>query len=219
MESKFKSDKNGEEALSGFLDKYLYSKLVRNRQLDRYERIYEKEQQLQGIDVILHTKGKNINVDEKSTLQYINKDIPTFAMELAYKDKLGWFLNNNLKTDTYFLIWPHATETDLSKINSEDFFFCSCMMIYKKNIRKYIQNFVTDYELFQEIQNIKNGCSTWRKDEKGRYRMPNNNQLYITISKQLQEQPINLVIRKEILKIICCSEIIVEKDNIKFFKK
>ncbi len=89
MESKFKSDKRGEEALASFLDTCLYSKMVEDKIIQDFKRTEDKQTQLSGVDLILTTGTRDVKVDEKSALQYINKDIPTFAMEIYYRGNTG----------------------------------------------------------------------------------------------------------------------------------
>lgn len=218
MESKFRSDKHGEEALASFLDTCLYSKMVENGNICRFRRIEDRQAQLSGIDLILTTAKRDVRVDEKSTLQYINKDIPTFAMEIYYRGNTGWFMNDDLETDAYLLVWPQATVTDLSAIALEDFTQCGCMLIYKQVLRKYVRGFLSDDHLMQAAKALDRGDLDWEHDQWNRYHVPGNPELYLTISRQLYERPVNLVIKKHILKQLCRFEVIVEKDNIRFLE-
>ena len=218
MESKFKSDKRGEEALASFLDTYLYSRMVEDKIILDFKRTEDKQTQLSGVDLILTTGTRDVKVDEKSTLQYINKDIPTFAMEIYYRGNTGWFLKDGLQTDAYLLVWPRAATTDLGAIAAEDFTLCDCMLIYKQVLRKYVNKFLSDEELLSAARALDRGEPDWKPGYKDRCYVPSNPELYLTISGQLYERPVNLVIKKSILKQLCRFEVLVEKDRIRFLE-
>ena len=68
--------------------------------------------QYQGIDIMIKVnEEKTINVDEKAATQYINKNIPTFSLEIASYNKEGvlkdgWLFGDQYcETDTYLLCW------------------------------------------------------------------------------------------------------------------
>ena len=134
------ADMNAESELAKFLDENLYSQLLGEGKFLSIERMAEKEQQLQGIDVIAKTKTSVAYIDEKAQLYYINKNIPTFAFELQFlkdgKVLEGWFLNDNLKTNYYLLIWPFASVTDVDKVKKEDFTKLDALMISKSKLRE-----------------------------------------------------------------------------------
>ena len=76
------ADMNAESELAEFLDENLYSQLLGEGKFLSIERMAEKKQQLQGIDVTAKTQNSVFYIDEKAQLYYINKNIPTFAFEL-----------------------------------------------------------------------------------------------------------------------------------------
>lgn len=75
-----------------------------------FERITDRKQQLQGIDLILKDRRSETQyfVDEKAQLDYVNESLPTFAFELFYeKDgtkKQGWLFDTSKKTQFYALV-------------------------------------------------------------------------------------------------------------------
>ena len=81
-------------------------------------------------------------IDEKAQLYYINQDLPTFAFELQFlKGKqrcTGWFLNENLVTDYYLLIWPHAKTAKVSEIKKDDFTVLDALMISRHKIHSFL---------------------------------------------------------------------------------
>lgn len=79
--SKYDEDKRKEELFAKWLDKYYYStKIPPSKKITR---IYDEKLQKVGIDVIVESgRGNIFYIDEKATLHYINKNIPTFAFEI-----------------------------------------------------------------------------------------------------------------------------------------
>ena len=98
----FDSDLSQEEILSKYLDS-IYSR----KGLD-FKRVFNLNQQHQGIDIIIDIKNIEYLIDEKAQLHYLNKDLPTFTFELSFlKDnqlKIGWLLDKKKLTQYYFLI-------------------------------------------------------------------------------------------------------------------
>ena len=213
MKSNWNNDSRAESQLGMFMDNYLYSRVAGKCNITSYERVSDKTLQKSGVDIILHTNKKDFYIDEKACLQYINRDIPTFAFELCYSGKVGWFLKDDLITDIYCLIWPHACVTDLSKINSEDFNKLDVMLVPKKNLKEYINSYISDHELLKAAFQATDGTLDWTSDEKGRLYMPSNNRLYLMSTKHLYEKPVNLIVRKDILREVCSREMVVTKED------
>lgn len=144
------ADMNAESELAEFLDENLYSQLLGEGKFLSIERMAEKEQQLQGIDVTAKTQNSVFYIDEKAQLYYINKNIPTFAFELQFlkggRVIEGWFLNDELKTDHYLLIWPFAFVTDVKELKKEDFTKLDALMISKEKLRRELTSLGLDKE-------------------------------------------------------------------------
>lgn len=144
------ADMNAESELAEFLDENLYSQLLGEGKFLSIERMTEKEQQLQGIDVTAKTQNAVFYIDEKAQLYYINKNIPTFAFELQFlkggRVIEGWFLNDELKTDHYLLIWPFASVTDVKELKKENFTKLDALMISKEKLRRELASLGLDKE-------------------------------------------------------------------------
>lgn len=218
LKSNWINDKRAEEELGKFMDAYLYSKVCGVGNIRGFNRIDSRELQKLGIDVTIHTSTKDFQFDEKATLQYINKNIPTFAFELCYSGNIGWFLKDDLLTDIYCLIWPNAGTTDLHKITFSDFNKCQVMLISKKRLKEYVNKFISDIDLFNAAFAAADDNLDWSRDDKGRWHVPKNRRLYITATHHLAEKPVNLVINKDILSDICCRDMIVSKNGIEIKK-
>ena len=116
-------DMSAEAELARFIDEFLYARFPNGDAFKAIIRVCDKEQQLQGIDVIFTAlDGREFVVDEKAQLYYINKDLPTFAFEISFLREgwptTGWLCNETLKTDLYLLIWPFATQDEAMGIRA-----------------------------------------------------------------------------------------------------
>lgn len=100
--SKFHEDLTKEAVLGQFLD-LIYDKLNLNLQ-----RISDSNLQYRGVDLIYAQGEKDLYIDEKAQLNYLNKDLPTFTFELSYlKENVlrqGWLFDEEKQTDYYFLV-------------------------------------------------------------------------------------------------------------------
>lgn len=115
MESFRNQDMKAEQRLGEFMDTYFYSKLeTDNKGILKCERIIDKELQMNGIDVCIETINGKIFLDEKAAIYYSNAMIPTFAFEINsiqtghIEPVQGWFINDELQTQYYMLIWPNV---------------------------------------------------------------------------------------------------------------
>lgn len=191
-------DSRGEKALGVFLDTYFYSKTQERRILEYARRIYSKEMQKKGINLLLGDKCK---IDEKAQLYYINKPLKSFAFEIDYYEESsdgivdGWFINKNNETNDYLLIWIHeARTTHINRLVAEDFLKVEANLIEKEHIKEYIRRFgLSDAELKQKAIEMRN------KKIK-RVDIDSNCHLTYSYNKgDYSEIPINLVINKQAL--------------------
>lgn len=201
-----------EQVLGEFMDEFFYSRLrTKDGNPIRYKRMIDYSSQMDGIDVCIEMDDREIIIDEKASIYFSNAMIPTFAFELdslqeGHENPVeGWFVNDDLKTEYYMLIWPNVkcNEMDgkwirkpLSKITKFDFTIVEAMMIKKKDIRSLLKDKGYDkphlLEYAKRIRNVNSGIET-------RYDENLDDGLKITFSGQLAEKPINLVINKSIL--------------------
>lgn len=195
-------DMRAEAELALFLDKFFYSRLISSGDLTSAQRITDCEMQRKGVDVIASKNSTQTFIDEKAQLYYINKGLPTFAFELGFlidgSETLGWFLNDELFTDRYFLLWPNATTSFLRNLTSDDFTFVSGLMIKKSRIRNYLEKIGLNKEhLINQLCQLRAGGIPGKHPSgySGIY-------YYVSDPNQYTESPINLVIGKRILESI-----------------
>ncbi|WP_051656467.1 hypothetical protein [Butyrivibrio sp. AE3004] len=206
-------DMEAEKSLAEFMDDYLYSRMhAKDGGPLRFTRMQDKESQLKGIDVCIETGGRKIFIDEKSSLYYSNAMIPTFAFELdsiqrGHSEPVeGWFINDALMTEYYMLIWPNVkcenkqsawVRKDIGNLRKDDFTIVEAMLIQKVELRNRIESigYTRDrlLEYAKRLRKLYEG-DNGQKEEKI------NDEVKFMYSGRLAEKPINLVVRKEVLK-------------------
>lgn len=197
MNSTFKSDLEKENRLSIFLDEQ-----YKNRNIfpDGFNvvRIDNLDEQHKGIDlkVILEDSGKEIYIDEKAQLDYINKVLPTFAFEISYfineKWHQGWLFDSTKKTHKYFLVTCIEEDADG---------FCGCRVVSvnRKDLCDFLDkekglSFNRIYEYEKKFRDNDLDGKIFIKElkgrEEGRFHYSNSNK---------KERPINLVLNLDFL--------------------
>ncbi len=207
-------DMQAETELALYLDKNFYSRLVDSGLLTTAQRITDRETQREGIDVIVSKNKTQAFIDEKAQLYYINKGLPTFAFELGFilngHETIGWFLNDELRTDRYFLLWPNAKTSTLKRLKAEDFTSVHGLMIKKKVLRQYLESNgkSKEYLLAKLTQLRKDGAiGKIPSGIEGVY-------YYVSDPKRYTECPINIVIRKTILESVASASYIIKPDSL-----
>ena len=210
--SRRRLDMQAESELARFLDVCFYSRLIDSGELSSAQRITDIEMQREGIDVIAKKNGWQALIDEKAQLYYINNVLPTFAFELGFlldgHETIGWFLNEELHTDRYFLLWPNATTSDLEHLTAKDFTLVYGLMIKKKSIQQYLQNLGLSKEhLLKRLHQLR------ADGDIGKHPSGNSGvYFYVSDPSQYSESPINLVISKKILKSIASAAYNIKPD-------
>ena len=130
----FKADLKRSEIFQLYLDRYVYPTLM-PRFGWLYERIFDKDLQNKGIDLILDQGDKVLNVDEKAQIEYMDdKNIPTMAFEISYiKDRVshfGWLFDPQKRTDLIFYVTDIKTRSGKGAFDRpEDILSCSIYCI------------------------------------------------------------------------------------------
>jgi len=213
------ADMAAEAELASFLDEYLYAPLLAEGHFETIRRVFEKEQQLKGVDVVVST-GKTIgNIDEKAQIYYVNKNLPTFAFELQflkYGEVIeGWFLNDRLCTDYYLLIWPQATTDNIYELTKDKFTCLDALMISKNKLRMRLEELGLSKEVLtnKAVELRRNRAyGKTATGHKGIY-------YYLSDSRKYVEAPINIVISKSILQEIASAHYAVTPKGFKRIKK
>lgn len=213
-------DHHAEQELSKYLDKNIYPvvlnyyKKVYNNYDVRGERVVDRKNQLDGIDYRFTIKNNQntiyINIDEKSQLYYMKKEIHTFAFEIDSLQKgfisPGWLFDQDKKTNVYMLIYPKS-DKDLASVTINDFHDVECYLIDRNiifnllNDKGFTKEFCESYSSY-----IRNNGKDYYDDNGNRYKYlakDTNDMLirepYFTYSYNIFEHPINLILLKNTL--------------------
>lgn len=225
-ESLRNQDMKAENELANFMDSYFYSQLVaKDGGKLSYKRISDRRVQLNGVDVCIEAANREMLIDEKASVYYSNVMIPTFAFELdsiqgGHSEPVeGWFINDELKTEYYMLIWPNIKcirdgnqwiRKDIKDISKDDFTIVEAMLIKKSDIRKVLER--NGYDRPRLIEYSKKMRELYSKENSKQEKELMEN-VKITFSGQLAEKPINLVIRKELLKKLAKGIYLISEDG------
>jgi hypothetical protein len=188
----FKNDLAQETILGTFLSNH-YAKNNWNT-----TRIFEKEMQYKGVDVMLEKDGRHFLIDEKAQLHYLNKDLPTFALEINYlKDntlKDGWLFDTNKLTEIYAFVFNIQVPVTITQLSNEaDIKRCDVVFVNKQKLLKELAKLNLDYVTCAE------NSKTLRSDETIK-KLSHLSTFNFQISTQLAEKPVNLIVRKTFLE-------------------
>lgn len=191
--SKFYEDKRKEELFGEWLDTHFYNRFVEDYKSIKRNR--DAVLQKKGVDVIIETmESKSIYIDEKATLQYINKNIPTFAFEIRNDTSgaRGWLYNPEYITHYYLLAWPNATDERI--LSAEDFTTTEVMSIKRERVIQLLEDKgLTEQTILDAIEQYK-----YKIDKCNKFEVASGITLNFNLT--LAERPINVVIKKKLLE-------------------
>lgn len=211
------SNFNYDNAQEFIITKYIYE----NYFLRHYDKkmgwtsqlVVDKETQLSGADIISYqTPFLYRTIDLKAQATYINSPTNTFAFEIMYGgDKEGWLINNNLKTTCYGLVWIWDA-VKAQNIQANDILLTEFMMLNKRMLLKLLNdNGITPFYMKKVAKfMVDHGIDRIKYGDKinAEINIPKSDicqSICFTKSSQLYENPVNIVIRKDILLKICDS--------------
>ena len=183
MEAKTKrvQDSLNSKEVEKFLDLYLY------KDPTKIERVNDKVRQLMGIDVIYN----NMFIDEKCALDYINKPLSTFLMEISSINKSGnrydgWLINEKLATTHYLFCYINSCEVDENPL-CENIKEMEVILVSKKKIIGFIEENCDKLSEIVRISKSINGSHNYKG-------------FRIIQSKHKVESPINILIKRDDLR-------------------
>ena len=223
-----KTDSNAEAIVKEYLIRNFYEILFKNK----YENITDASLQQKGKDTIIFNDKRVFVIDEKSAVHYINKPLSTFAFEIQFKTRAGnildgWFINDKLETEYYFVMWINAKpkyDKNGDEINGMNYLPSLCtnditlvemLCIDKAKLKNYL------YEKYNLTDNImrEKANDLRKKYKRSKWECPIDDKNKRSIIKyyysgSLYEQPTNLVINKSVLKDIAHSVYLIEPNKI-----
>lgn len=197
---------SAEKTLGTFLDKYFYQELSKKNPMISCQRQFNRDMQMSGADVVITSPDKRMVIDEKAAIYYSNAMIPTFAFEVSSIQRqegtpcMGWFLNDELLTEYYLLVWVNIkckldksigkwVRKDLGELCMYDFTLLEAYLIRKYAIRDYLAKHGW------EKQDILALASRIRLQESTKTDVGQEDFRFV-FSPQIAEKPLNIVISK-----------------------
>ena len=208
--SSFQMDLEREDVMAAFMRLNYYEKLQNDDGSPvEYRRVTEKEEQEAGVDVEFTQNGQKYIIDEKAQMDYIynDKPLPTFALEiLGVRGSEGWFVKQDLKTQYYMFIWPHADHKPLTLEGIEYAYYA---LVEKSRLQQEIESrYGARDRLLRYARNLMTGELGHEQYNKVYYKdFPFDPQGYLVYTKSptinqegKEEEPVNLVVRRSWLE-------------------
>lgn len=201
-------DSKQERLVTEYLSKYLYAKAY-----PRHEVIESREQQLQGVDVVVSTDcgAEYHDIRAQVSKYYINRPLSNFSLELLLNsnndEHVGWFLKPEMLTNVYVLVWVNKAKTNTYGYidKADDIEELDVMFIDKRDLKEFVNNTMYDEALYDTARHMR---------IKGTKRLFLNEAMYISYSDQLKEPAVHLVVQKYALDKLAYQRFIVRKDSI-----
>lgn len=232
MSEKLKSNRKTDTQIEKVLAKH-FDLFYRINNLN-FERTEDYERQRSGEDLLIHTKMRDVIVDEKCATKYWDRNLWTFSFELSsnFCDKRtgeakeerydGWFVNENNKTDFYNISYVRANSFEKLKAGAID--SLECIVISKAMLKKYILRQIRQTLVTEDIKDIekefikrKNAGEIKRSEKTGRYQWLLCEGMKVVMSDNLAECPINIIVTKDILASVCKIHGIIKYNSGKSF--
>lgn len=188
-----KEDEKCSNIVSDFLDEHFYLKKT-----ELFERINDKERQIQGIDVIFSLKNMKYICDEKAAIRYVNKNLRTFSLELSFRDRggklhSGWLIDETKINDSFLFIWIDKAKCDILA-SKEDIQELEIALVSKKSIIEYLKS------IGWEIPKLIKKSELIREDENEYCGNLYEDGCKFVCSRFLYEKPVNVLLKRDTLK-------------------
>ena len=197
------SNRSEDARLEGIVNEFL-NKYYFNEGFEEVRWATEKRDQVAGIDVFLTSEKlglDNAKVDIKSAVKYSDRYLGTYSLELSfigrqYKEKIGWFINDELETEYYLLLYPKSTKhyTDIKTVDDID--NIEYYLVKKEALKDFFKSRGYDKERLLDVcanmrEELGNGNNklTWDSDSAN---------FHFSLTGYLAEQPINAVVKRQV---------------------
>ena len=121
---------------------------------------YRRDTQVKGVDYVLMSEaGKEVYVDEKSQLHYLNNNSNTYSLEIGMLNKAGthiegWFIDEKNLTELYLFVFPNAEGKTYKDVKKEDFDKVDYLLVPKEAIKDYLEGRMLSIEKVLAIEDI-----------------------------------------------------------------
>ena len=161
-------------------------------------------------------------IDEK--VKYygtINKPIGCPSFEITRKDRagrrgIGWYASEKLLTNVYAFISPFLAEGDSpEQITDDNLSALQVLIVPKKAVQQLVKSYgLSDVDLLERAEQLADSDDL--NYQQKAYDRIAANKLWLTYSAGLREQPVNMVVPRDVLKQLKgVADLFVAKDGIK----
>ena len=181
-----------ERNVGKFMDEYFWKKIAQDKNVS-FERVTDKRRQWRGQDVVIG----DIIIDEKAkVMNCMNKILECPSFELQHISSIGtlvdgWFMKNN-DTHIYAFIAVFSSVKSAYDISFDNIEHLNVMLVNKSEVKKLVHQYDSE-------ENIINAIDYLRDDYRNSYKF-SHNMYCLTKSPWYAEQPINLVLNRELLE-------------------
>lgn len=190
-QNNFNVDLQNEQVLAVYLDQFYY-----NQYEGDFERVQELNRQLAGIDMVYNHNDVEMLIDEKG---YLSRPTiqNTFVLELSYLHNgnrmEGWLFSQAKETTHYLLCWADRDNINIYQqpLNVNHIHQVEAMLVNRANLIAYLNN---RYGINQEYI-MNNHENLLMRTQNGPLYLEDSTSKYV-LSKQLREQPLNIVMTK-----------------------
>ena len=208
-------DEKQEQVVGNFLDNNFYPQFTTT-----ITRNHEKTSQLKGLDVTVTSTNQNVyTIDEKAAVQWANRNLRTFALEIDSLNKKGnlyegWFMHgvhqNEVLNKYWLFVWvDSATTADFtSESEIEQVTVC---LVDKRDVYSWLnKKNITKTLLETEAKELREKN---KKNDNFNYKFINN--IKMTIQTKYKERAINLLMpRQSLVNEIATYSAVVKKNKI-----
>ena len=195
-----KEDSRLEKIVNEFLDDNFISK-----EFDVSTWVNDRDIQLSGIDIYL-TSGKHglneAKVDVKSAVTCSTHYLPTFSLELSFigrqgGEKIGWFLNDELETEYYLLIYPRSQKYYTKMETKDDIDYIDYYLVKKDDLVKFFESRGYGKERLKKVSDGMRAEYGKTGGDKLSWDSDSEN-FHFVLSGKLAEKPVNAVVKRQV---------------------
>lgn len=214
-----KLQRNDETRVEKCVGKWLDDHFYNNTEIfDGTERVCDRARQVAGIDVVAKQGDNVLNIDEKvKYYKALNTTIETIGFELVRtirdgRRSPGWFVDTQSRTTHYSLLSLYLKDRseDPKAITYDNIDYIVNLLVNAREIKEVFANYLSTLpkqsfsykELIDIVMNgpkgdLPDGMSYKSDEYKARLFLTKD--MWITYSKTFREQPINLVVTRNLL--------------------